>query len=60
MTTKDGKNVHVSSLLLRPKGSKVSPLSTRYASLALHTLSRLDFMSSRGISSMSEALLVGC
>ena len=28
----------------------------RYASLALCTLSRLDLMSSRGISSMSEAL----
>ena len=28
----------------------------RYAPLALHTLSRLDLMSSRGISSMSEAL----
>ena len=28
----------------------------RYASLALRTLSRLDLMSSRGISSMSEAL----
>ena len=28
----------------------------RYASLALRTLSRLDLMSSRGISSISEAL----
>ena len=28
----------------------------RYASLALRSLSRLDLMSSRGISSMSEAL----
>ena len=28
----------------------------RYASLALRTLSRLDLMSSRGISSMSEKL----
>ena len=31
-------------------------LSMRYASLALRTLSRLDLMSSRGISSMSKAL----
>ena len=53
---KDGKNVYVSSLLLRPKGSIVWPLSMRYASLALRALSRLDLMSSRGISSMSEAL----
>ena len=45
------------SYILRPKaGSIVSPLSMRYASLALRTLSRLDLMSSRGISSMSEAL----
>ena len=51
---KDGKNVHVSPLLLIPKGSRA--LSMRYASLALCTLSRLDLMSSRGISSMSEAL----
>ena len=47
---KSRKKRHVSSLLFKPSGSKVWPLSMRYASLALRTLSRLDFISSRGIS----------
>ena len=53
---KNRKKCHVSSLLFKPSGSKVWPLSMRYAFLALRTLSRLDLISSRGISCMSLAL----
>ena len=38
-----------------PNGSRVLPLSMRYASLAFRTLSLLDLMSSSGISVMSLA-----
>ena len=42
---------------MRFKGlTSFNEISVRYASLALHTLSRLDFTSSRGISCMSVAL----
>ena len=43
----------ISSFLLIPNGSRVLPLSMRYASLAFRTLSLLDLMSSSEISVMS-------
>ena len=46
---------YVSSFLFKPKGSRVLYHSIRYASLVLHALSRLDRISSRGISCMSVA-----
>ena len=46
---------HISSFLLIPKGSRVLPLSMRYASLAFRALSLLDLMRSSGISVMSLA-----
>ena len=46
---------YISSFLLIPNGSKVLPLSMRYASLAFRTLSLLDLMSSSKISVMSLA-----
>ena len=46
---------YISSFLLIPNGSRVLPLSVRYASLAFRTLSLLDLMSSSEISVMSLA-----
>ena len=46
---------YISSFLLIPNGSRVFPLSMRYASLAFRTLSLLDLMSSSEISVMSLA-----
>ena len=47
--------LHFFFLIHTSDGSRVLPLSMRYASLALRTLSLLDFMSSSGISVMSLA-----
>ena len=45
---------YISSFLLIPSnGSRVLPLSMRYAILAFRTLSLLDLMSSSGVSVMS-------
>ena len=46
---------YISSFLLIPKGSRVSPLSMRYASLRFRTPSLLDLMSYNGTSVMSLA-----
>ena len=46
---------YISSFLLIPKGSRVLPLSMRYASLRFRTPSLLDLMSASGISVMSLA-----
>ena len=46
---------YISSSLLLPNGSRVLPLSMRYASVAFRTLSLLDLMSSNGISVISLA-----
>ena len=46
---------YISSFLLIPNGSRVLPLSMRYASLAFRTLSLLDLMSASEISVMSLA-----
>ena len=46
---------YISSFLLIPNGSRVLPLSMRYASLAFRTLSLLDLMNSSEISVMSLA-----
>ena len=49
------RNKDSSFLILISKGSRVLPLSMRYASLAFHTLSLLDLVSSSGMSMMSLA-----
>ena len=46
---------YISSFLFIPNGSRVLPLSIRYASLAFRSNSLLDLMSSSGISVMSLA-----
>ena len=49
------KEFYISSFLLIPKGSRVLPLSMRYASLAFRALSLLVLMRSIGISVISLA-----
>ena len=46
---------YISPFLFIPNGSRVLPLSMRYASLAFRRLSLLDLISSSGISVMSLA-----
>ena len=46
---------YISSFLFIPNGSRVLPLSEKYASLAFRLLSLLDLMSSSAISVMSLA-----
>ena len=49
---------YISSFLFIPNGSRVLPLSMRYASLAFRTVSLLDLISSSEISVMSLACRV--
>ena len=49
---KDGITFHLSYFI--PNGSRVLPLSMRYASLAFRTLSLLDLVSSSGMSVISN------
>ena len=55
ITKRRNKDYYISSFLFIPKGSRVLPLSMRYASLAFRTLSLLDLVSSSGMSMMSLA-----
>ena len=54
---KKGNNKsYISSFIFKPKGWSVLLLVRRYASLALRTLSRLEWLSSNGISEMLLAV----